>query len=128
MAMVLGPAGVGDPIEEGLAVAAIGAIHEGDEIKSPALGNGIAVTPDVENEEGAMNLAGGSAFKEQIKFVGIEFGGASEPLANLDGQAGKALDQRKDDLVRCRSSPVGKIWIHRIDFRLRPDLHGQALG
>jgi hypothetical protein len=128
MAWVLGPAGVGDPIKEGLAVAAVGATHESDQIKSPALGDGIAVTPDVEDEQSAMNLAGGSAFKELMKFVGIEFGGAGEPLANFDGQTGKALDQRKDDLVRGRFSLVGKNWIHRIGFRLGPDLHGQALG
>ena len=110
-----GPARVRNPIKERLAVAAVRAAHESDHVKAPALGDGIAVTPDIEDEQSAMDLAGGSAGKELIKFVGIELGGASEPWANLDGKTGKTPDELKDDLVRCLFSlGDGKSRVHEI--------------
>ncbi len=40
--------------------------------------------------------------KELMKFIGIEAGGTAQPMTHLDGQAGKTLDERKDQLVGCR--------------------------
>jgi hypothetical protein len=94
-----GPAGIGDPIKEGLAVAAVRAAHESDHVEAPSLGDGIAMTPDIEDEQSAMDLAGGSAGKELIKFVWIELGGASEPGTNLDGKTGKVPWQTPSAIV-----------------------------
>ena len=86
------------------------------------------MTPDIEDEQSAMDLARGSAGKELIKFVGIELGGASEPWANLDGKTGKTPDELKDDLVRrLLWMGDGKMGIHGIPV-LGPDLDGQSLG
>jgi hypothetical protein len=118
------------PVQQGISVAAIGAVHESKEIEPPALRFGVATTPDIQNEEGAKHFTGRSALKKLIELVWIKFVFAVEPTANLDGETGKTPDKGKDHLVgRGFSFGGGNNGCHgQIAFGSGPDLHGQALG